>query len=127
MSRYALIDGSGKCVNVVNWDGDTSKWNPAPLTAVAYNPAVHAVDVPPEQVTQRTIQDYLVQRRARLTTIRTQAQAVSARAALSGNPTAAQMTTLQTDIKTLAAAIDDLAQYDIRAGRAILGQYDGTD
>lgn len=75
----------------------------------------------------QAITDYLVQRRARLAAIRTQAQAVSARAATSGNPTAAQMTALQTDIKTLAAAVDDLAQYDIRLGRGLLSQFDATD
>jgi hypothetical protein len=84
-----------------------------------------------QQTNATTISDYLVQRRARLTAIRTQAQAVSAKVAIASGLTTANLNTqviaLQTDLKTLAAAIDDLAQYDIRAGRAILGQYDGTD
>jgi hypothetical protein len=84
-----------------------------------------------QSTTSTTISDYLTQRRARLTAIRTQAQAVSAKAQYATGQTATQLTTtvrdLQTDLKTLAAAIDDLAQYDIRLGRALLGQFDGTD
>lgn len=91
-----------------------------------------AMDTQKTQLTNSTtITDYLAQRRARLSAIRTQAQAVSAKAAIASGLTTANLNTqviaLQTDLKTLAAAIDDLAQYDIRAGRAILAQYDGTD
>lgn len=78
-----------------------------------------------------TIDDYLTVRRARLTTIRTQAQAVSAKAAIAAGLNLANLNTqliaVQTDLKTLAAAIDDLAQYDIRLGRRLLAQTDATD
>lgn len=79
-----------------------------------------------------TINDYLVARRTRLATIRTEAAAVIARANIAtGTLSSAVLSTsvrdLQADLKKLAAAIDDLAQYDVRLGRRVLDQYDATD
>lgn len=82
--------------------------------------------------TATTIEDYLVTRRARLTAIRTQAQTVAGRtASAAGTLATAQLSTavraLEVDMKTLANAIDDLAQFDIRHSRRTLALYDGTD
>lgn len=90
------------------------------------------VETTVEQDNATTISDYLVQRRARLSAIRTQAQAVGAAASFgAGSLSAAVLSNavraLQADVKTLAAAVDDLAQFDIRLSRRVLDLYDGTD
>ena len=66
------------------------------------------------------VEEYLAARRTRLAVIRTQAQTIAA----AGSLTTAQLTT---HIKTLASAVDDLAQYDIRLGRALLQHFDQAD
>jgi hypothetical protein len=45
-ARYALLDGS-TVVNLIRWDGNTSTYNPAPLVAVPYDPAIHTIAVDP--------------------------------------------------------------------------------
>lgn len=46
-SKWALLSGA-TCINVILWDGDLTKFNPAPLTAVPYNPAVHVIATDPQ-------------------------------------------------------------------------------
>lgn len=57
VSRWALLDGQGACVAVILWDGNTQTYDPAPLTAVAYNPAVHVVAADPLAVNKATLTD----------------------------------------------------------------------
>lgn len=63
----------------------------------------------------------LTQRQARLTTVRSQAQGI---AATSGTLTGAQ---LSNSLRTLAAAVDDIAQFEIRLARRVLALYDAVE
>lgn len=60
VSRYAIVQG-GQCVNVVLWDGDTSKWAPPQgVTAVPFDPAIHAVAVPVDVQNAQTLRQALM-------------------------------------------------------------------
>lgn len=69
---------------------------------------------------EAVVTDYLVARQARLRNIRTSAQAIAA-------TTSFNNTTRDTALRDLAAAVDDLAQFDIRLARRVLGLYETTD
>lgn len=66
------------------------------------------------------ITGYLVDRRARLSEIRTQAQGIVGTATFSN-------TTRDSALRALASAVDDLAQFDIRLSRRVLELYDAVD
>lgn len=104
-SRWAVMNGA-TCVNIVMWDGDLTTWNPAPLTAVPYNPATHIVAVPVEQTNTTTLRDQAVT-----------AMALNRAYIALVSPTAAETT----------AHVKRLARQNNALIRLVLGQLDGTD
>lgn len=55
VTRYAIIQG-GQVVNIVLWDGDTTKWQPPQgATCVPFDPATHVMVVDPAVANTQTI------------------------------------------------------------------------
>jgi hypothetical protein len=104
VAKYALLNGA-TCVNIIEWDGNVATYNPAPLTAVLYNPAVHVVAV---SVTDAN--------RATLTTKATTALAANVTYLALATPTTAQNTTQVQQLTRECSALI----------RLLLGQLDDT-
>lgn len=93
VSKYALLNGS-VCVNIILWDGNTATFDPAPYTAVPYNPAVHVIAPDPRVVNRATMADKM-----------TAALAANATFLAIASPTTAQVTT---QAKALTKQVDAL-------------------
>lgn len=107
VSRYAVLDDSGRCVNVVEWDGDKQTWDAGTYTAVPYDPTVHALAVPVEQVNEAAV-------------------ASRADAALADLRSIANSTGTMSTAQ-LSNAVRILAKVALALARIALRRFDGTD
>lgn len=56
--KYALLSGT-TVVNIIAWDGDPKTFNPAPLTAVPYDPTKHVLASDPRELNRTIMRDRL--------------------------------------------------------------------
>lgn len=98
VSKYALMNGP-TCVGIILWDGNTATYDPAPLTAVLYDPAVHVIAADPRMTNMTSLTDKAT-------------QALSANVAFLAiaSPTAAQVAT---QVKALTRQVDALIKLQL--------------
>ena len=121
MAKYALLNGA-TVVNIVEWDGNTATWNPAPLVAVPYNPLTHVVPPPPpaepDPIDQRLLEVEQAVDTFRAVTSADQAVTAATQTAVTGltdTPTAAGTYRVQALLAVTSAAATTGARPNVTA------------